>query len=169
MIYEPGREGYVKNINEFQAARVYALSSAKAPPPDGRDLAQLKEAYADLSPSYDWDHPDRNLYRRAAFYWSETLYTAAQLNEILPTVIPSYNAFSGSRATSLLTAMYPDAYFLPGREHSPVIYIYSPDGSSLRSPNERERAELAVDEVLWYPIQRGADEVVAYVLRLWWA
>lgn len=169
MIYEPGRDGYVENVDEYQTARDYALSSAKAPPPDERDLAQLKEAYADLSPAYNWDHPDRNLYRRAAFYWSETLYTAAQLREILPPIIPTYNAFKGFHTVAQLTAMYPHAYFLPGREHSPVIYIYSADGSTLRGLNELERAELAVDEVLWFPIQRGANEVMTYVLRLWWA
>jgi hypothetical protein len=169
MIYELGREGYIEDIDAYNAARGCALSSVKAPPPDEYDREQLKEAYADLSPSYNWDHPGRNVYRRAAFYWSETLYTAAQLREILPPIIPTYNAFNGIDTVERLTAMYPDAFFLPGREHSPVIYVYSADGSTLRSPNEREKAELAVDEVLWDPIQRLTDEVMTYVLRLWWA
>ena len=169
MIYEPGREGYVENVDEYQKVRDYTLSSAKAPPPDENDLAQLKETYADLSSSYNWDHPDRNPYRRAAFYWSETLYTAAQLREILPPIIPTYNAFNGCYTVAQLTAIYPHAYFLPGREHSPVIYVYSPDGSTLRSPTEREKAELAADEVRCYPIQRRADEVMTYILRLSWA
>jgi hypothetical protein len=169
MIYEPGREGYIENVDAYHAARGLALASVRAPPPSERDRAQLEETYADLSPSYNWDHPDQNEYRRAAFYWSETLYTAAQLREILPPIIPAYNAFNGIDTVEQLTAMYPEAYFLPGREHSPVIYAYSVDGSTLRKPDQREKAELAVDEVFCFPTQRNGAEVTTYILRLWWA
>jgi len=169
MIYEPGREGYIEDIDAYHAARGVALASVKAPPPSERDRAQLTETYADLSPSYDWDHPYRNIYCRAAFYWSETLYTAAQLREILPPIIPAYNAFNGVETVEQLAAIYPEAFFLPGREHSPVIYVYSVDGSTLRTLNEREKGELAVGQIFYYPIQRLAAEVTTYILRLWWA
>src|SRR5665647_1302101 len=123
MIYEPAREGYIEDLDQYHTARDKALANVRAPPPTLDDIAQLKEAYADESPSYNWNHPEQNAKQRALAFWSDSLYTGDQLREVMPSIVTSYNKFSTAIIEELVKLL-PGALWLPAREHSVALYQF---------------------------------------------
>jgi hypothetical protein len=152
MIYEPAREGYIDDLDEYHAARDKALANAGGPPASVSNIAQLKEAYADESPSYNWNHPEQNAVKRALAFWSDALYTGDQLREVMPSIVPSYNEFSTAIIEELVKLL-PGALWLPAREHSVALYQFGG-----RALTRTEQAALKIEEY---------HEVKDNVWRMW--
>ncbi len=153
-------------IDEYHAMRDEALTNVKAPPPSEYDIAQFKEAFTDNDDEYDYDGPERNAKQRALIWYSDTLYSASELRVTMPKVVPSYNEFDGVKTLQLLTAMYPDAYFLPSREYGVAIFVYPPNGTTaLKKPNKIEMEQLKADSCTIHVIQR--EDKLIHVIELW--
>ena len=58
MIVDKWREGFIDDIDEYDAVRDNALKSAHPPPPHSEDIRQLIEAYTDSDSDYDFEHPE---------------------------------------------------------------------------------------------------------------
>jgi hypothetical protein len=148
----------IDNIDEYHAMRDEALTNVKAPPPSEYDIAQFKEAFADNDGEYDYDKPERNAKQHALIWYSDTLYSASELRVIMPKIVPSYNEFDGVKTIQLLTAMYPEAYFLPSREYGVAIFVYPPNGTTaLKKPNKIEMEQLKADSCTIHVIQREGE------------
>lgn len=167
MIVDKWREGFIDDIDEYDAVRDNALKSAHPPPPHSEDIRQLIEAYADSDSDYDFEHPEENHLKRALHFWSDTFCNAMFLRDIIQRAIIDYNEFDAVKTVELLTSIYPDAYFLAAREYSVAIYVFSQDGNILTKPTEAQEKALKVDEVFYYPIQRH-NEVPTGIIRFWW-
>jgi hypothetical protein len=149
-------------IDEYHAMRDEALTNVKAPPPSKYDIAQFKEAFADIDGEYDYE----NAQQRALIWYSDTLYSAPELRVIMPEVVPHYNEFDGVKTIQLLTAMYPEAYFLPSREYGVAIFVYPPnDTTTLKKPNKIEMERLKADSYTIHVILR--EDKLIHVIELW--
>jgi hypothetical protein len=155
MKFEAGRDCNIDNIDEYHAMRDEALTNVKAPPPSEYDIAQFKEAFAGNVGEYDYGGSERKTKKRALIWYSDTLYSASDLRVNMPEVVPSYNEFDGVKTIELLTAMYPDALFLPSKEYGVAIFIYPPNGTTaLKKPNKIEIKRLKADSCTIHVIQR---------------
>jgi hypothetical protein len=156
----------IDNIDEYHAMRDLALTNVKAPPPSEFDIAQLKEAFADVSGEYDCDGSERNAKQRALIWYSDTLYSASKLRVVMPEVLPNYKEFDGVTTIQLLTAMYPEAYFLPSRAYGVAIFVYPPKGTTaLKKPNKIEMGRLKADGYSIHVIQR--EDQLIHVIEVW--
>jgi len=157
----------IDNLDEYHAMRDEALTNVKAPPPSEYDIAQFKEAFADNEGGeYDYDRSERNAKQRASIWYSDTLYSASELRVTMPKVVPNYNEFDGVKTIQLLTAMYPEAYFLPSREYGVAIFVYPPNGTkALKKPNKIEMERLKADSYTIHVIQR--EDKLIHVIELW--
>jgi len=150
-------------IDESHAMRDEALTNVRAPPPSEYDIAEFKEAFADIGNEYDYDNAKQPL-----IWYSDTLYTASELRFIMPEVLPNYHAFDGVKTIQLLTAMYPEAYFLPSREYGVAIFVYPPEGTkALKKPNEIEMERLKAYNYTIHVIQ--LEDTLIHVIELWFA
>jgi hypothetical protein len=148
----------IDNINEYHAIRDDALTNVKAPPPSEYDIAQFKEAFADNDGEYDYSKPERNAKQHVLIWYSDTLYSASDLQAIMPKIVPSYHEFDGVKTIQRLTAMYPEAYFLPSREYGIAIFVYPPDGTTaLKKPNKIDIDRLKAESCTIHVIQREGD------------
>jgi hypothetical protein len=156
----------IDNIDELHAMRDEALTNVKAPPPSEYDIEQFKEVFADNEENSDYDRQERNAKQRALIWYSDTLYSASELLVIMPKVVPDYNEFDGVKTIQLLTSMYPEAYFLPSREHGVAIFIYPPNGTTaLKKPNKIEMERLKADSYTIHVTQREGELI--HVIELW--
>ena len=156
----------IDNIDEYHAMRDEALTNARAPPPSEYDIAQFKEAFADNDGEYDYERPERNAKQHALIWYSDTLYTASALRVVVPEIVPSYNEFDGAKTIQLLTAMYPEAYFLPSREYGVAIFVYPPNSATtLKKPNKMEMERLKADSCTIHVTQREGELI--HVIELW--
>ena len=161
MIFEQGRDCNIDDIDEYHAMRDEALTNVKAPPPSEYDIAQFKEAFADIDNEYDYGNA-----KQPIIWYSDALYTASELRFIMPEVLPNYHAFDGVKTIQLLTAMYPEAYFLPSREYGVAIFVYPPNGTTaLKKPNKIEMERLKADSCTIHVIQREGELI--HVLEFW--
>jgi hypothetical protein len=166
MIFEAGRDCNIDNIDEYHAMRDEALTNAKAPPPSEYDITQFKEAFGDNDGKYDYNKQERNAKQRDLIWYSDTLYSASELRVIMPEVVKHYNEFDGVKTIQLLTAMYPEAYFLPSREYGVAIFVYPPNGTiALKTPNKIEMERLKADSCTIHVIQRESELI--HVIELW--
>ena len=155
----------IDHIDEYHAMRDEALTNVKAPPPSEYDIAQLKEAFADINREYDYDGSERNAKLPALIWYSDTLYSASELRGVMPKVVPNYKEFDAVKTIQLLTDMYPQAYFLPSREYGVAIFVYPPsDGTALRKPNKMDMERLKADSSTIHVILRE-DELI-HVIEL---
>ncbi len=166
MIVEDYREG-IYDLDSYYQFKRRALSSVRSPPPSESDINEFKEAYADASPDYNWDDLTANNPRRALVWWSNTFYTGEQLKETVPQVISSYNAFDSVETIQTLLQFYPDALFLPARESSVCVYVFSADGQPLRQLSEQEVSTLKARECDFWERERVVDHP-SPILRLQW-
>jgi hypothetical protein len=152
----------IENIDEYHAMRDEALTNARVPPPSEHDIAQFKEAFADIDGEYDY----KNAKQRAFVWYSDTLYTAPELRATMPEAVPNHNKFDGVKTIQLLTAMYPEAHFLPSREYGVAIFVYPSNGNTaLKKPNKIEIGRLKADSCMIHVIQREGELI--HVIELW--
>lgn len=155
----------IDNIDAYHAMRDEALTNVRAPPPSEYDIAQLKEAFANINGEYDHDGSERNATQRALIWYSDTLYSASELRVIMPKVVPNYKEFDGVTTIQLLTHMYPEAYFLPSREYGVAIFVYPPsDTMALKKPNKIEMERLKADSYTIHVILR--EDKLIHVIEL---
>ena len=84
----------------------------------------------------------------------------------MPKVVPDYNEFDGVKTIQLLTAMYPEAFFLPGKEYGVAIFVYPPnDMTALKKPNKIEMEQLKADSYTIHVTQREGELI--HVIELW--
>ncbi len=167
MIPEEYREGRVEDPDEYSSIRDAAITYAHVPPPTDADVAQFREAYADINSIADVSSGTKPI-QHALIFWSDSLYTAEQLRAIVPDIIPSYHNFDGTEATTFLTRRYRNAWFIPAREFSVTVYVVNTKDRPLKKPSEAERAQLKVDTCDFYPPSLDGSEVPTDILRLWW-
>ncbi len=160
------REG-INNLRLYDDQRAKALQFVEWPPPAKADTSQFAEAYADLKDGYDFTRPDANPIRRSLVFWSDSLYSSGELRAIVPDIIPLYGKFDGIETVKMLTELYPQECFLPGRELSVVIYVVNVSEKPLKAPTESERKKLGVSEYSFYKNGRRVFREAA-TLRLWW-
>ena len=155
----------IDNIDEYHAMRDEALTNVRAPPPSEYNITQLKEAFADIAGENDYDGPERNAKQLAFISYSDALYSASELRATMPEVVLNYNEFDGVETIQLLTAMYPESYFLPSREYGVAIFVYPPnDTTALKKPNKIEMERLNADSCTIHVIQREGELI--HVIQL---
>jgi hypothetical protein len=80
-------------------------------------------------------------------------------------IVPHYKEFDAVETIQLLTDMYPEAYFLPGREYGVAIFVYPPSAmTALRKPNKIEMERLKADSYTVHVVLRE-DELI-HVIEL---
>ncbi len=168
MIPEEYREGRIEDPNEYNRMRDSALMYAHAPPPTDADIAQFREAYADINGAAVDTQPGTNPIQQALIFWSDSLYTAEQLRAIVPDIIPVYNNFDGKETTALLARRYRNAWFVPAREFGVTVYVVNTKDRPLKKLSEAEQAQLEVDSCDFYPASLDGSEVPTDIIRMWW-
>lgn len=168
MIPEEYREGRIEDPDKYNRIRDAALTYAHVPPPTEADIAQFREAFADINEAYGDARPEMTTMQHALIFWSDSLYTAQQLRTIVPDIIPLCNNFDGKETTTFLTRRYRNAWFIPAREFSVAIYVVNQHDRPLTKPSEAEQERLKVDRCDYYPTTMDGSEIPTDILRMWW-